>query len=119
MTDKNSGSLNNGNQRGNPNNARRCGAKTRKGTPCKSPAMKNGRCRLHGGKSTGPKTPEGLERSRKANRKHGLYSREVLKEQNFEEVDFHKLDMDKKLKVYKKLVNKFGRELKAYAKLRG
>jgi hypothetical protein len=27
----------------------RCGAKTRKGTPCQSPAMPNGRCRMHGG----------------------------------------------------------------------
>jgi hypothetical protein len=26
-----------------------CGAKTRAGTPCKRPAMVNGRCRLHGG----------------------------------------------------------------------
>ncbi|MHC4260552.1 MAG: HGGxSTG domain-containing protein [Planctomycetota bacterium] len=54
----------------------RCGAKTRKGMPCRSPAMPNGRCRMHGGKSTGPRTPEGLERSRKANWKHGLYSAE-------------------------------------------
>jgi hypothetical protein len=36
--------------------------------------MPNGRCRLHGGKSTGPRTPEGLENSRRANRKHGYYS---------------------------------------------
>lgn len=28
-----------------------CGAKTRKGGRCRQPAMKNGRCRLHGGKS--------------------------------------------------------------------
>ena len=28
-----------------------CGAKTRKGGSCRQPAMKNGRCRLHGGKS--------------------------------------------------------------------
>jgi hypothetical protein len=40
--------------------------------------MANGRCRLHGGKSTGPRTPEGLERSRKANWKHGVYSAEML-----------------------------------------
>jgi len=33
--------------------------------------MKNGRCYVHGGPSTGPRTPEGLERSRKANWKHG------------------------------------------------
>jgi hypothetical protein len=29
------------------------------------------RCRLHGGKSTGPRTPEGLERARKAPITHG------------------------------------------------
>jgi hypothetical protein len=28
---------------------KQCGAKTRAGTPCKRPAMPNGRCRLHGG----------------------------------------------------------------------
>lgn len=48
------------------------------GTPCKAPAMRNGRCRMHGGKSTGPRTPEGLERSRKANLKHGYYSAEAI-----------------------------------------
>jgi hypothetical protein len=26
--------------------------------------MPNGRCKVHGGKSTGPRTPEGLERSK-------------------------------------------------------
>lgn len=30
-----------------------CGAKKRSGGECKQPAMPNGRCRLHGGKSTG------------------------------------------------------------------
>jgi hypothetical protein len=37
--------------------ARRCGAKTRGargGRPCRSPAMSNGRCRMHGGRSGGP-----------------------------------------------------------------
>lgn len=61
-------------------NSPRCGAKTRKGTPCRAPAMANGRCRMHGGKSTGPRTPEGLERSRKANWKHGYYSAEAITE---------------------------------------
>src|SRR5215216_517394 len=55
----------------------RCGARTRRGTRCQGPAMKNGRCRMHGGTSTGPRTPEGLERSRKANWKHGRYSAEA------------------------------------------
>ena len=40
----------------------------------------NGRCRLPGGKSTGPRTAEGLERCRTANWKHGRYSREVVAE---------------------------------------
>lgn len=39
--------------------------------------MLNGRCRMHGGKSTGPKTAEGLARSRTARLKHGLYSEEA------------------------------------------
>ena len=33
--------------------APRCGAKTRRGTPCRAPAMANGRCRMHGGKLRG------------------------------------------------------------------
>ena len=50
----------------------RCGAKTRSGTLCKSPAMKNGRCRLHGGKSTGP--PKGNKNALK----HGFYTRDAI-----------------------------------------
>src|SRR5690606_30822573 len=42
--------------------ARRCGAKTRRGTACIRKAMKNGRCPNHGGCSTGPKTDEGRQR---------------------------------------------------------
>ncbi|WP_370516038.1 HGGxSTG domain-containing protein [Novosphingobium sp. Gsoil 351] len=33
--------------------ASRCGARTRSGRPCQSPAMPNGRCRMHGGPSPG------------------------------------------------------------------
>ena len=41
-----------------------CGAKTRKGTPCKRKDIYlNGRCQLHGGLSTGPKTAAGKQRS--------------------------------------------------------
>ena len=56
----------------------RCGARTRSGTPCRGAAMANGRCRMHGGPSTGPRTPEGLERSRRANWKHGRKSAEGM-----------------------------------------
>ena len=54
----------------------RCRAKTRRGSPCQAPAVwnrvvdrpVNGRCKLHGGLSTGPKTPEGKRRSAQAAR---------------------------------------------------
>src|SRR5260370_26711141 len=38
-----------------------CGARTRAGTPCKRIAapLGNGRCKLHGGASTGPRTAPG------------------------------------------------------------
>lgn len=70
--------LRNGNPQGNPMNAPRCGARTRRGTPCRAPAMANGRCRMHGGKSTGPRTPEGLERSRRARIKLGFYCADMV-----------------------------------------
>jgi hypothetical protein len=41
------------------NSAPRCGAKTRRRTKCQAPVMANGRCRMHGGPSTGPRTTEG------------------------------------------------------------
>ncbi|WP_277755319.1 HGGxSTG domain-containing protein [Teichococcus oryzae] len=52
--------------------APRCGARSRRtGKPCAGPAMANGRCRMHGGSSTGPRTAEGLERLREAHTVHG------------------------------------------------
>jgi len=42
----------------------RCGAKNRRGTPCKRVDIyASGRCKLHGGCSTGPTTPEGKARA--------------------------------------------------------
>ncbi len=43
---------------------------------CKGPAMPNGRCRLHGGKSTGPQTNVGKSLAAKANWRHGHYSKQ-------------------------------------------
>ena len=41
-----------------------CGAKTRQGRPCKNTRIyKNGRCKNHGGLSTGPRTEEGKARA--------------------------------------------------------
>ncbi len=41
-----------------------CGARTRSGQPCRAPGIGNGgRCRMHGGLSTGPRTDEGRRRT--------------------------------------------------------
>lgn len=60
----------------------RCDARTKrnKGKPCRQPAMKNGRCRLHGGLSTGAKTIEGKRKSAMANYKHGHYTQTAMLE---------------------------------------
>ncbi len=68
------GRLRNGNPSGDYAAAPRCGAKTRAGRGCRQPAMANGRCRLHGGKSTGPRTAAGLRRCRTARLRHGARS---------------------------------------------
>ncbi len=71
------GWLRHGNRPGDYAKAPRCGARTRAGGCCRQPAMKNGRCRMHGGLSTGPRTAEGLARSRRARWKHGFDSAEI------------------------------------------
>ena len=53
-----------------------CGARCRDGHPCAAPAVwststgaaRNGRCRMHGGLSTGPRTVEGRARVAAATR---------------------------------------------------
>jgi len=48
--------------------APRCLARTRRGSPCQSPAMPNGRCRMHGGPSPG--APKGNKNAFKHGRYH-------------------------------------------------
>ncbi|NEX19760.1 hypothetical protein G3480_05430 [Thiorhodococcus mannitoliphagus] len=40
-----------------------CGARTRRGTRCQCKPVRGGRCKLHGGASTGPTTTEGKAQS--------------------------------------------------------
>ena len=59
-----------------PNDIKLCLAKTRSGAPCqKHPIAGRTRCRLHGGLSTGPKTPEGKAACVAAHWKHGRRSK--------------------------------------------
>jgi hypothetical protein len=77
-TPANRGWLKNGNPPGDYCAAPRCGAKTRLGRCCGQPAMPNGRCRLHGGKSTGARTAAGRARCARARRTHDFYSAEIV-----------------------------------------
>lgn len=53
-------------------NPMQCGARTRSGAPCGSwPIRGRRRCRMHGGRSTGPRTAEGRARIAAANTTHG------------------------------------------------
>jgi hypothetical protein len=52
--------------------APRCRARTRRGSLCQSPAMKNGRCWMHGG--TSPGAPKGNKNALK----HGRYSAKAI-----------------------------------------
>lgn len=59
--------------------ARRCGAKTRAGTPCQCPAMRERkRCRIHGGLSRGAPKSE-----RNGNFKDGDWTGEAIEERRW------------------------------------
>ena len=51
-------------------NKKKCGAKTRSGSPCKNDPMPNGRCRMHGGKAGAPK-------GNSNSKKHGFFSKYI------------------------------------------
>lgn len=56
----------------------RCGAYCRTtGEPCRNPAMKNGRCRMHGGKSTGRPIIHGMHTN--AKKRQYAEARELLR----------------------------------------
>jgi len=59
-----------------------CNAKSKRtGIQCRAPATKgNTKCRIHGGTSTGPKTPEGRQRCAEAKTIHGNETRKARTE---------------------------------------
>jgi hypothetical protein len=58
--------------------ARRCGARTKSGKPCRSPATTKGRCRLHGGAS-GSGGPPG---KRNGQYRHGERTKAAIAERH-------------------------------------
>ena len=89
-----------------------CGA-MHNGQPCKNPAGMGtphkgyGRCKIHGGLATGPKTAEGRARQIAASTKHGLFSKvllpveESILESINQEEEFNALDMMIKVQTVK------------------
>jgi hypothetical protein len=76
---------------------RRCGAKTRQGTPCQNPAIKDrARCKLHGGRSTGPRTAEGKARAAAAHTKHGRRSRAHVEKVKFINAEIRRITVELK-----------------------
>jgi hypothetical protein len=75
--------------------AKHCGAKTRAGGLCGQLAMPNGRCRMHGGKSTGPKDNRGNQNARK----HGIYAKHLTAEElcQFGEIELGAVDQELRL----------------------
>ncbi len=71
----------------------KCGATCSDGSECEAWAMENGRCRHHGGKSTGPKTEEGKKKSSSNAQKHALHADRGL--------FYERLDDDKQAEVDK------------------
>jgi hypothetical protein len=79
------GRLKNGNPPMDPHLLRespRCTARRKRDLqPCQNPAVRGfSVCRMHGARG-GPKTSEGLERCRKANWRHGQFSKKVKQDQ--------------------------------------
>lgn len=73
-----------------------CGAKTRSGSPCQSKTMANGRCRMHGGKSTG--APKGNKNNLKAG---GIYSQFLTDEERAISAEMELGNLDEELKLCK------------------
>ena len=88
---------------GDPSVSPRCSARARSGALCRAPAMwskkaqRYTRCRMHGGASSGPKTPAGLEKCRRSNWKHGERSAAAIAERRKLRAEIRELILEMKL----------------------
>ena len=87
-----------------------CGAKTRNGQPCKSKAMANGRCRMHGGSTKGGGAPKDNKSAVKAG---SIYSKYLTDDENsFVEV-VEVGDLTHEIKLAKLQVLRIQKEMQA------
>ena len=84
-----------------------CGAYARStGKPCKAGALSNGRCRNHGGLSTGPKTIQGRRAVSEATRKRMLSGQRIKALEGFKTW----LDTGGREQLSKLAINRFKRK---------
>ena len=61
---------------------------------CQAPAIKGRtKCKFHGGRSTGSRTPEGKARQIAANTKHGRETRAIREERSAKLAELYELEM--------------------------
>jgi hypothetical protein len=85
----------------------KCGAYARStGKPCKAGALRNGRCRNHGGLSTGPKTSEGRSAIAEAT------SKRMLSGQRIKALEGYRVWLDKggRERLSKLAINRFKKQ---------
>ncbi len=75
------------------------------------------RCRIHGGASTGSRTPEGKERSRKAGWKRGKRSQEYIARRRAlrQEIRLHRLESERLHRQVRAFIRELKRQRKAEA----
>jgi len=83
----------------NENKIKMCGAKTRRGTPCRRAPMRDGRCSNHGGKS--------LIYIAHPNYNHGRYSKYSGIPQMEKAERYRKRHFERRLKAFDKAIGKF------------
>jgi hypothetical protein len=101
---------------------RRCvGFSRRTQAQCRSPALKSSkasRCKFHSGASTGPQTKEGIEAIKKANTKHGNFTKETIERTSKQDAMFRYLvDIGNHLNMFTHEVKTRGRASKYYHRL--
>ena len=101
---------------------RRCiGYSQRTQKQCNHPALRlssKSRCKWHSGASTGPRSKEGIEAIKKANTKHGKYTKEVVERTSQQDAMFRYLtDIGNHLNMFTHKVKTKGKPSKYYEQL--
>jgi hypothetical protein len=98
---------------------RRCvGYSRRTQKQCNHPALRSSsksRCKWHSGASTGPRTKEGIEAIKKANTKHGNFTKEAVERTSQQDAMFRYLaDIGNHLNMFTHKVKTRGRASRHY-----